>query len=85
MILLQSKLTVYAIAKDKTKTPLGEADMNLCDYGENDYRTLKLNLKKCEDPNAYIEVAIRGTQAQEKTPRNRESLTSNNDQLAMAL
>jgi len=56
-------LTVYAVAKDKTKTPLGEADMNLCDYGENDYRTLKLNLKKCDDPNAYIEVAIRGTQA----------------------
>ncbi|CDW77592.1 UNKNOWN [Stylonychia lemnae] len=79
-----SKLTVYSIAKDKSKTSLGEADLNLCDYGENDYRNLKLPLRKCDDSAAYIEVAIRGTQAQEKTPRGRESIDSNN-QLSMAL
>lgn len=39
---------------------LGEADLNLSEYGENDYKIMKLNLRKCDDPSAYIEVALRG-------------------------
>lgn len=78
---------MFAVSKDKTKTPLGEADLNLSEYGENEYKTMKLNLRKCEDSNAYIEVALRGTLVQEKTPRARESIDGNNQssQLGMAL
>ncbi len=50
--------------------------MNLSDYTENDYKVMKIPLKKCADPDAFIEVALRGTLAQEKTPRNRESIDS---------
>ena len=53
---------MFAVSKDKTKTPLGEADLNLSEYGENDYKSMKLSLRKCDDPNGYIEVALRGTQ-----------------------
>lgn len=68
---------MYAVAKDKTKTPLGEADLNLSEYGENEYKTMKLSLRKCEDPSGQIEVALRGTQVQEKTPRAKESIDTN--------
>jgi hypothetical protein len=39
---------------------LGEADLNLCEYGENDYKIIKISLRKCEDPNAFIEVGLKG-------------------------
>eukprot|EP00347_Sterkiella_histriomuscorum_P014694 403359906 len=78
-----SKLTVYAVAKDKSKTALGEADLNLSEYGENDYKVMKLNLRKCEDPSGYIEVALRGTLVAEKTQRAKDSM--DNNQLGMAL
>jgi hypothetical protein len=42
---------------------LGEADLNLSDYTENDYKVMKIPLRKCADPDAYIEVALRGTLA----------------------
>lgn len=57
--------------KDKVKTVLGEADLNLSDYAENEYKILRLSLRKCDDPNAFIEVGLRGTIAVERgqTPR----------------
>ena len=69
---------MYAVAKDKSKTALGEADLNLSEYGENDYKVMKLNLRKCEDPSGYIEVALRGTLVAEKTPRAKDSMDNNN-------
>jgi hypothetical protein len=58
---------------DKGKGTLGEADLNLSDYIEGDFKLFKLSLKHCADEEAYIEVALRATQAREKTPRNREA------------
>jgi hypothetical protein len=51
---------------------LGEADLNLSDYSEGDYKVIKLTLEKCMDPNAYIEVGLRATPAEvkkEKKPK----------------
>lgn len=77
---IQSKLTVNV---DKGKGILGEADLNLSDYQENEYKYLKLPLRKCHDSDAYIEVGIRGTEAREKTPRHRDSVASESkDQVA---
>lgn len=40
--------------------------MNLSEYGENEYKVIKINLRKCDDPSAYIEVGLRGVVATEK-------------------
>ena len=65
---------------------MGEADLNLSDYAENEYKVLKLSLRKCDDPNAYVEVALRGTVAHDKTSatKARES-TDSKDQLMVLL
>jgi len=66
---VKDKMSKLTVSKDKGKQTLGEADLNLSDYTENEYKTMKIPLRKCTDPDAYIEVALRGTLAQEKTPR----------------
>ncbi len=72
MITIQSKLT---ISKDKGKSTLGEADLNLSDYTENDFKIMRLPLKKCADPDAFIEIGLKAVEAPAaKTPRARESL-----------
>lgn len=63
LFIVQSKLTVGG---EKGKGPYGEADLNLSEYSEDEFKIIKLMLKKCEDPNAYIEVGLRATPAKEK-------------------
>jgi hypothetical protein len=53
-----SKLTVSG---DKGKGVLGEADLNLSEYQENEFKVIKIALKNCADPEAFIEVGLRGT------------------------
>lgn len=80
---LQSKLTVVG---DKGKGLLGEADLNLCEYGDNEFKILKLPLKNCSDPDGYIEIGIKGSQVKEKkseTPR--VSAEENKEQMIRAL
>ena len=67
---------------------LGEADLNLSDYLENEYKILKLPLRKCGDPDAYIEIGLRGTLAVEKTTpkaRGEAGSESGKDQLMVLL
>ncbi len=71
-VCLQSKLT---IAGDKGKGVLGEADLNLSDYSENEFKIFKINLKNCADPEGYIEVGLRATVARDKTPKARDSIS----------
>ena len=35
--------------------------MNLSDYQENEYKIIKLPLKKCDDPDGYIEIGLKGS------------------------
>jgi hypothetical protein len=49
------------IVGDKGKGTLGEADLNLCDYSETDFKIFRIPLKKCLDEEAYIEVGLRAT------------------------
>jgi hypothetical protein len=42
---------------------LGEADLNLANFGNGDFKIIKLSLKKCADDDAFIEVGLRGTEA----------------------
>jgi hypothetical protein len=46
---------------------LGEADLNLSEYYEDEFKIFKLSLRKCFDPEAYIDVGLRATPAKEKT------------------
>lgn len=49
---------------------LGEADLNLCEFGDKDFKSLKLKLKNCQDENAFIEVALRGKPVEEANMRS---------------
>ena len=44
---------------DKNKGNLGNCDLNLADYGEKEFKYLKIALQNCEDKDAYIEVGIK--------------------------
>ena len=57
-----SKLTVTG---DRSQL-LGEADLNLCEYAENEFKIIKLPLKNCADPDGFIEVGIKGSPTKEK-------------------
>lgn len=48
---------------DKGIGLLGEADLNLRDYSENEFKILKLPLKKCNHEDAYVEVGLRASPA----------------------
>ena len=53
---------------DKKTGFLGETDVNLAEYHEGKYNIMRLALSRCHDPNAFIEVGIRGTVAPDSTP-----------------
>lgn len=53
-------MTIY---QEKLNKVLGVADLNLSDYGEGKHKPLKLPLKFCDDPNAFIEVGLRASPA----------------------
>lgn len=38
---------------------MGEANLNLSEYEEDEWKTFKLPLNKCDDPNAYIEIGMK--------------------------
>ncbi len=67
---LQSKLQIMG---DKGRGFLGEADLNLAEYHEDEFKYMKLPLRKCDDTEAFIEVGIRATPAPNKDMAQRAS------------
>lgn len=70
------------MAGDKGKGILGEADLNLSEYSEDEFKIFKLPLKKCFDPDAYIEVGLRATPAKDKaqTPKTGGKASASNEE-----
>jgi len=52
---------------------LGEADLDLSLYHEDEVVTLKLSLRKCADPDAFIEVGMKAYDAEDKSSARRTS------------
>jgi hypothetical protein len=62
------------VAGEKGKGILGEAELNLSDYLEGEYKSIKLTLDKCVDNNAFIEVGLRATKAaSEKKKKSKDN------------
>ena len=59
---------------DKGIGMLGETDLNLRDYSENEFKILKLPLKKCTDNEAFMEIGLRASPAKHKSNRNSTTL-----------
>ncbi len=55
----------------KEKKVLGEANLDLSLYGENESKIIKLPLNKCADPDAYIEVGMKAFEADDKSKARR--------------
>jgi len=62
----KEKMSKLTIGGEKGKGALGEADLNLSEYSEDEFKIFKLPLKKCADPDAYIEVGLKATASKEK-------------------
>ncbi|CDW83998.1 UNKNOWN [Stylonychia lemnae] len=78
----QDKQSSFTINGNTGKGLLGEADLNLSDYQENEFRYMKLPLRNCSDPDAYLEVGLKATQAREKktdTPKASQSASGQKD------
>lgn len=75
----KKKISNLHVASDKQKGILGEAQLDLTNYGLNESKIMKLPLEKCEYEGAYIEISIKGTEAKSKsTPKtgNTSSISS---------
>jgi len=85
----KAKMSKLTIAADKGKGVLGEADLNLSEYSEGEFKIMKLPLKNCSDTDAFIEIGIKGSQAKEKkeapsTPKE-QNTEENKEQIIRAL
>lgn len=83
----KSKLIVNG---DKGKGVLGEAELNLSDYSEGEFKVLRLPLRNCADPDAVIEVGLKGSQAKERkeapsTPKETQNAEESKEQIIHAL
>jgi hypothetical protein len=58
--------------------------LNLCDCGKGEYKKFKIPLENCADPNAYIEVFLRGKPTPQKDPilTSESSVFSPSDSIA---
>lgn len=66
---------------------MGEANLNLSEYSEEESKIFKIPLRKCFDPEAYIEVGLKATLVKEKkqeTPKAGAS-TDKSDSAIQAL
>mmetsp|Transcript_117602 Transcript_117602/g.163787 ORF Transcript_117602/g.163787 Transcript_117602/m.163787 type:complete len:84 (+) Transcript_117602:216-467(+) len=63
----KKKVSNLHVASDKSKGILGEAQLDLTSYGHNESKVMKLPLEKCDFEGAYIEIALKGTEAKSKT------------------
>jgi hypothetical protein len=64
---IQSKLTV---ASDKTRGKLGNADLDLSQFGKGEFNEMILPLNDCQYENSYIVVGLKGVETQ-MTPRSK--------------
>ena len=52
---------------DKTNGVLGEAELNLSLYSEDEPASYKIPLKKCVDPDAYLDLTLFAVPIPDKT------------------
>lgn len=57
----KAKMSKLTVTGDKGKGVLGEADLNLSEYAEHEFKIFKLPLKNCADPEAFIEVGLKAS------------------------
>jgi len=83
----KDKMSKLTIAGEKGKGTLGEADLNLSEYQEGEFKIFKLPLKKCVDEDAYIEVGLRATEAktEKKKTEGDEGGEKDNDRIMYLL
>jgi hypothetical protein len=62
-----------SVIHQKEKKVLGEANLDLSLYGEDEVKILKLPLLKCADPDAYIEVGMKAYEADDKAAKARRT------------
>ena len=55
-----------SVIHQKEKKVLGEANLDLSLYVENESKIIKLPLLKCADPDAYIEVGMKAFESGDK-------------------
>ena len=56
----------------------------MCDFGDKEFKIMKLPLKKCSDEEAYIEVGLKGSPSKESKSRSMTK-ESNKDQTVLLM
>ena len=58
------------VASDKAHGILGKANLNLAEYGVNEFQVHKLSLKDCEFEGATVEVHLKGSEKRKQSVKN---------------
>ena len=52
---------------------MGEAELDLSDYVENEVKLFKIPLTKCDDPDAFIEIGMKAYDVEQKESTRKTS------------
>lgn len=78
-----SKMSKLTIVGDKGATILGEAALDMAQFTEDEPLLKRLKLENCEDPDSFLEIALKGVfQAAggPGTPSNRSNRSNNTEE-----
>eukprot|EP00352_Strombidinopsis_acuminata_P007570 CAMPEP_0176370870 /NCGR_PEP_ID=MMETSP0126-20121128/24304_1 /TAXON_ID=141414 ORGANISM="Strombidinopsis acuminatum, Strain SPMC142" /NCGR_SAMPLE_ID=MMETSP0126 /ASSEMBLY_ACC=CAM_ASM_000229 /LENGTH=138 /DNA_ID=CAMNT_0017730107 /DNA_START=110 /DNA_END=526 /DNA_ORIENTATION=+ len=71
------KVSMLSVVGDKATGIIGQAELNLCQYGLEDFNVVTLPLSKCKYEDAWIEVGLKGGEPK-RSARNNESTSTTN-------
>jgi len=74
---------LYLVTKNQNEGHLAEADLDLSSFPEDgQFKYRKLPLKRCEDPDGYLEVGIQGKEDNRNLSQKSSNLSHNSSKMS---
>ena len=77
---LRAKMSNLVVASDKAHGILGKADLDLSQFGKEDFQVHELTLRECEYENAFITVHLKGSEKRRQSTRNNQQAAANREE-----
>ena len=74
------KMSNLVVASDKVHGVLGTADLDLSQFGKEDFQVHELPLRDCEYENAFVTVHLKGSEKRRQSTRNAQQPAANREE-----
>lgn len=82
----KAKMSHLHVASDKSRGIIGKAELDLSQYGQDEFNVIKLPLQDCISEDGYIEVGLKGVPAKKaEAPSPSPSNASGSDSLLVLI